>query len=115
MHLVKIACERPDKVGRSLSHWDCAELARQLIADGVVDSISPQTVQRILAHHKLKHRIMTMSPGNWQKASTAYGVRGIPHVALIDRKGILRMVRVGSSPDNTEDLHTEIKKLVAEK
>lgn len=54
IHLVKIACERPDDVGRSLSHWDCAELARQVVSDGVVDSISPQTVQRILASHKLK-------------------------------------------------------------
>jgi hypothetical protein len=54
IHLVKIACERPDDVGRSLSHWDCAELARQLISDDVVASISPQTVQRILANHKLK-------------------------------------------------------------
>lgn len=54
MHAVKLACERPDDVGRSLSHWDCAELARQLISDGVVDSISPQTVQRILASHQLK-------------------------------------------------------------
>ena len=54
VHLVKIACERPDDVGRSLSHWDCAELARQLVMDAVVDSISPQTVQRILASHKLK-------------------------------------------------------------
>src|SRR5262245_45218769 len=39
IQLVKIACERPDDVGRSLSHWDCAELARQLVADGVVESI----------------------------------------------------------------------------
>jgi transposase len=54
IHLVKIACERPDELGRSLSHWDCAELARQRIADEVVESISPQTVQRILANHKLK-------------------------------------------------------------
>lgn len=54
VHLVKIACERPDKLGRSLSHWDCAELARQLKLDGAADSISPQTVQRILADHKLK-------------------------------------------------------------
>jgi transposase len=54
VHLVKIACERPDNLGRSLSHWDCAELARQLEDDGVVAAISPQTVQRILAHHKLK-------------------------------------------------------------
>ena len=54
IHLVKIACERPDQVGRSLSHWDCAELARQLVTDEVVETISPQTVQRILANHKLK-------------------------------------------------------------
>ncbi len=54
MHTVKLACERPDDVGRSLSHRDCAELARQRIADHVVESISPQTVQRTLASHQLK-------------------------------------------------------------
>jgi transposase len=54
LHLVKIACERPDKLGRSLSHWDCQELARQLIRDGVVASISPDTVRRILENHQLK-------------------------------------------------------------
>ena len=50
----KIAGERPDVVGRSLSQWDRAELARQLVRDGEVESIAPQTIQRILAHHKLK-------------------------------------------------------------
>lgn len=54
VYLVKMACERPDKLGCSLSQWDCVELARKLVADGVVTSISPQTVQRILAHHRLK-------------------------------------------------------------
>ena len=54
IHLVKMACERPDSLGRSLSQWDCVELARKLVADGVVTSISPQTVQRILSHHRLK-------------------------------------------------------------
>jgi transposase len=54
LYVVKVACERPDVVGRSLSQWDSAELARQLVQDGVVATISPQTVQRILAHHKLK-------------------------------------------------------------
>lgn len=38
----------------SLSQWDCMELARKLVADGVVTSISPQTVGRILNHHRLK-------------------------------------------------------------
>jgi DDE superfamily endonuclease len=54
LYVVKIACERPDVVGRSLSQGDSAELARQLGRDGVVDQIAPQTVQRILAHHTLK-------------------------------------------------------------
>ncbi len=54
LHVVKFACERPDRVGRSLSHWDCAELARHLKVEGVVRSISPETIRRILRSHKLK-------------------------------------------------------------
>src|SRR3954447_4810250 len=54
MHAVKIACERPDDVGRSLSQWDCTEIARQLVRDGVVASISAETVRQILLHHRLK-------------------------------------------------------------
>jgi transposase len=49
-----MACERPDDCGVSLSQWDCVELARKLVVDGVVAGISPQTVQRILAAHQLK-------------------------------------------------------------
>jgi transposase len=54
VHLVKLACERPDKHDRSLAQWDCAELARTLVRDDIVESISPATVRRILQHHKLK-------------------------------------------------------------
>lgn len=53
-HLVKLACELPDEARRSLSLWTCAELARTLKRDGVVEEISPQTVQRILESHQLK-------------------------------------------------------------
>ena len=48
LHLVKMACEMPDLRGRSLSQWDCTELARQLEAEGVVDTISAQSVRRIV-------------------------------------------------------------------
>ena len=53
-HLVKLACELPDEAGRSLSTWHCADLARTLRASGIVETISPQSVQRILSSHKLK-------------------------------------------------------------
>jgi DDE superfamily endonuclease len=49
-----MACERPDEYGRSLAKWDCQELARQLVADDVVPTISPDTVGRILNSHRLK-------------------------------------------------------------
>jgi hypothetical protein len=54
----------PDKLGRSLSQWDCAEIGRQLVDSGVVTSISSETVRRILANHKLKpwRKKMWLSP-----------------------------------------------------
>jgi transposase len=54
MHVVKIAWERPDDVGRSLSQGDCTEIARQLERDGLVTRISAETVRPILLHHRLK-------------------------------------------------------------
>ena len=53
-HVVKLACERPDDVGRSVSQWFCEDLARQLILEQIVETISSETIRRILANHKLK-------------------------------------------------------------
>ena len=53
-YLTKLACELPDDVGRSLSLWTCAELARTLVRDGIAEAISPQSVQRLLQSSKLK-------------------------------------------------------------
>ena len=54
LHLTKLACELPETAERSLSIWTCAELARTLMRDGIVDKISPQSVQRILESKRLK-------------------------------------------------------------
>jgi len=54
IHLVKMACERPDEAGRSLSQWYCRDLAEELVARGLVESISAETVRRILSSHHLK-------------------------------------------------------------
>lgn len=53
-HLVKLACELPDDEARSISTWTCAELAKALVRDRIVDTISAASVQRILASEKLK-------------------------------------------------------------
>jgi len=49
-----MACERPDKLGRSLSQWDCRARADPLARDGVVERIAADTVRRILENHHLK-------------------------------------------------------------
>ena len=36
LHLVRRACDLPEQAGRSLSQWDCAELALQLVIDEIV-------------------------------------------------------------------------------
>ena len=79
VHLVKIACERPDRLGRSLSQWECADLAGQLVREGVVDSISASTVQRILASHRLKpwRHHMWLSPKTPRDAEFYARVREI--------------------------------------
>lgn len=79
VHLTKLACERPDLAGRSLSQWDCPELARHLIDSGVVESISASTVQRILASHNLKpwRHHMWLSPKTPRDADFYARVREI--------------------------------------
>jgi len=79
LHLVHRACELPEQAGRSLSQWDCAELARQLVLDEVVAAISPQTVQRILAANRLKpwRQHVWLHPRTPRDAAFAAHVRAV--------------------------------------
>lgn len=79
LHAVKIACERPDTCGRSLCLWDCQEIVQHLRQVAGVGSISAQTVQRMLAAHKLKpwRKQMWLSPKVPRDASFAEKVRRI--------------------------------------
>jgi len=45
LHVVKAACARPDAQDRSLAQWDGVALARQMVATGVVDGISPNSLR----------------------------------------------------------------------
>jgi DDE superfamily endonuclease/Homeodomain-like domain len=46
--IVELACLEPIAEGLHITHWTPQELARQAVADGIGDAISPRTVQRIL-------------------------------------------------------------------
>jgi hypothetical protein len=46
--IVGLACLEPIAKGLHITHWASQDLARQAVADGLIDSISPRTVRRIL-------------------------------------------------------------------
>jgi thiol-disulfide isomerase/thioredoxin len=74
-----------------------------------------EMLKDFVEHHKLTHLIEPLSREEWSKLSKAYGVRGIPTAVLIDRQGIVRMIKVGSGKANAEALEARIKELLDEK
>lgn len=46
--IVRLACMEPVAKGLHITHWSSEDLARQAVTDGVVPSISPRTIRRIL-------------------------------------------------------------------
>src|SRR5262249_3047700 len=46
--IIELACLEPIARGLHITHWSSADLARQAVADGIVDAISERSVRRIL-------------------------------------------------------------------
>jgi len=69
-------------------------------------------LDKFLAHHELSHpTIVTPQESPMYKA---YGVSGIPHVVVIDRKGIIRLIRVGSGEANNKAIRAMVETLLKE-
>jgi putative transposase len=54
MHLFALACESPGSSGRPISHWTSRELADEMVHRGIVTTISPRHVGRLLAEADIK-------------------------------------------------------------
>jgi hypothetical protein len=46
--IIQLACLEPVARGLHITHWSSADLARQAVADGIIDAISPRSIRRIL-------------------------------------------------------------------
>jgi thiol-disulfide isomerase/thioredoxin len=67
-------------------------------------------LKKFVEHHKLGHRI-AIQKGD--EMSNAYGVTVIPEVVVIDREGTVRLIKVGSGPDNAREIGDMLEKLLA--
>jgi len=51
--IIAVACEDPEECGIPVSHWTPADLTREVIKRGIVESISPRHVDRFLKSGRL--------------------------------------------------------------
>ena len=54
VQLFAIACKKPEDYGRPISHWTARELADEVSKQGIVESISPRHVGRLMNEADLK-------------------------------------------------------------
>jgi thiol-disulfide isomerase/thioredoxin len=69
---------------------------------------------KLASHHKLKHLLMTMPGPKIEETWKAYKVSEIPHMVVIDRKGVVRLVKVGGGQENVRAVERKIKRLLTE-
>jgi peroxiredoxin len=74
-----------------------------------------EMLKKFADHHKLEYLLMAMPKPQIDAVYDAYKVTGIPEAVLIDRKGVVRMVKLGVGPANAKAIADEIKKLIDEK
>ncbi|MCA9136228.1 MAG: redoxin family protein [Planctomycetales bacterium] len=93
--------------------WD-AEAKR---ASRAGQDISPEeerrTIASFLEHHDLKHPVMVTPEGS--DMPSEFSVRGIPHVVLIDRNGIVQLVKTGAGQATADEIHAKIIELLGDK
>lgn len=54
LQLFAMGCEKPEQYGRPISQWTAGELADEMVQQGIVESISPRHVGRLLKEASLK-------------------------------------------------------------
>jgi thiol-disulfide isomerase/thioredoxin len=91
--------------------WD-DEAKRSKQAKGLSPELEQAAMLKFAEHHQLKHRFAVMPKGT--TFDKDYGVTGIPQAVLIDRQGIVRMIRVGSGDKNAHDLEKMLEELIGE-
>jgi peroxiredoxin len=84
-------------------------------ADSATKASEQALLKDFAAHYKMDFLVLALPKDDAIRTFEAYGAKHIPHMVLVDRKGIVRMVRTGGAEDNMRQIEMELKKLLAEK
>lgn len=92
--------------------WDEATSNASRSKDPVSLEDEMAMLEKFIAKYELTHRTM-LTPEN-SKMQSEYLVTGIPHVALLDKQGMVRLVKIGSGSKNAEEIEAMVKTLLEE-
>jgi thiol-disulfide isomerase/thioredoxin len=71
-------------------------------------------LRQFAEHYDLDFRLMVLPQETWSRVTDLYGVQRIPTAVLIDRRGVVRMIRVGADEDSAIALEEKIRQLLRE-
>ncbi len=91
--------------------WDEASQRATRSTEKVSPDQEQETLVKFAEHHELEHRFAIAEDGS---LAEFYGVSGIPHAVVIDRKGKVQLMRIGSGEAATNDIEQAIMKAIAE-
>ena len=93
--------------------WDDATSTASRAKDPVSLEDEMAMLEKFIAKYELTHRTMVTPQDS--KMNAEYQVTGIPHVALLDKQGNVRLVKIGSGSKNAEEIEAMVQKLLEEK
>ncbi len=70
-------------------------------------------IARFAKKFRLKQLLMTVSKADWDKAEKAYNFSNLPAVYILDRAGVVRLVRVGATAEDIIDVGGELRNLLS--
>jgi thiol-disulfide isomerase/thioredoxin len=90
--------------------WD-EDAGRPVRAADIEPEAERAAMEQFIAHHELRHPVAYLTDRQLQEF---YVVNGIPHAVVIDRRGNVRLFRIGSGEANAADLEKAIKECLEE-
>ncbi|MCP4890514.1 MAG: redoxin domain-containing protein [Planctomycetaceae bacterium] len=93
--------------------WDEETSRASRASEEVAPQEERESIDKFLQHHELQHPVMVTPKGS--EMSTEYGVRGIPHVVLIDQQGVVQLVKTGAGEATANEIEAKIRELLGNK
>jgi thiol-disulfide isomerase/thioredoxin len=94
--------------------WNIEKNQPQKVTDGTIVSTEEEVdmLKRFLAARDITYPVLLTPKGSTMHKD--YNVGSIPHMVLIDRRGVIRFVNVGIAPKGLESVEEKIKELLGE-